>query len=51
MTFSISLLLAGGAVIVLQLMNKPVLALPIAFVMCSVVVIYWVCYFFVRRKH
>ena len=51
MTFSISIMLAGGAVIVLQLMNKPELALPIAYVMCSVVVIYWVCYFFVRRKH
>ncbi|MDD4689453.1 MAG: hypothetical protein PHE51_06870 [Eubacteriales bacterium] len=51
LTFSLFIIIAGSAVIVLQLMNKPELALPIAQVVCVFLMLYWVSYFIIRRKY
>ena len=42
---------AGIAVIVLQILNMPQLATIIAYTVCSLIVIYWISYFFIRKKY
>ena len=48
--FSIYILLLGTAVIVLSLFNMYEVARWIAYSVCLIVVIYWICYFIYQKK-
>ena len=50
-TFSFSLMAAGIAVIVLSVLGKHNLAQPISWVMCGMVLLYWVFYHIANRKY
>lgn len=48
--FSIYILLLGTSVIVLSLFNMHEVARWIAYSVCLIVVIYWICYFIYQKK-
>ena len=50
-TFSFSLMAAGIAVIVLSVLGKHNLAQPISWVMCGIVLLYWIFYHIANRKY
>lgn len=50
-TFSFSLMAAGIAVVVLSVLGKHNLAQPISWVMCGMVLLYWVFYHIANRKY
>ncbi len=50
-SFYIYLLLSCIAVIVLQLLNKSEIAMYISYSVCAMLLIYWVCYLIIRKKH
>ena len=50
-TFSFSLMAAGIAVIVLSVLGKHNLAQPMSWVMCGMVLLYWVFYHIANRKY
>lgn len=50
-TFSLSILIAGVAVIVLSLLGYHEEALPFAWFVCGMVVLYWVCWIIIRTKY
>lgn len=49
--FSFSILAAGLAVIVLSLLGYHALALPFAWSVCAMTVLYWICWFIVQKKY
>ncbi len=50
-SFSFSLMAAGITVIVLSFLGQHDLAQPISWVMCGMVLLYWVFYLIARRKY
>jgi uncharacterized membrane protein len=44
-------LICGVAVIVLEFMNQVQIATALAFSVCFLVLLYWVCYYVLRRKY
>lgn len=51
LTFSIFLFIAGVAVIVLFLLGYNLYAQIISYTLFSLVLIYWICYFYISKKH
>lgn len=51
LTFSIYAVMAGIAIIVLYVLNMEYAAQVIAYNLCGVLVIYWICYFIIRNKY
>lgn len=49
--FSLSVMSAGILVIVLNLMGRHEEALPFAWFVCSMVVLYWICFTIIRKKY
>lgn len=49
--FSFSLFLAGDAVIILSLLGKQEWALPFAWYLCGMTVLYWICWNIIRKKY
>lgn len=49
--FSFSILLAGLTVIVLSLLGYHDLALPFAWFVCGMTVLYWICWNIIRKKY
>ncbi|MBR3949566.1 MAG: DUF2178 domain-containing protein [Oscillospiraceae bacterium] len=49
--FSLTILLAGIAVIVLSLLGRHEEALPFSWLVCGMVVLYWLCWYFVQKKY
>lgn len=49
--FSFSIMCAGIAVIVLSFMGKHDQALPFAWFVCGMTLLYWICYHIVTRKY
>lgn len=49
--FSLTILLAGIAVIVLSLLDRHEEALPFSWLVCGMVVLYWLCWYFVQKKY
>ena len=49
--FYIYVLMSCAAVIVLQLFNKTEIGTYISFSVCAMLLIYWVCYFIIRKKY
>lgn len=49
--FGIYVILAGCAILVLYTLNMEFAAQIIAYTLCAMVFIYWVCYMIVRRKY
>ena len=50
-TFSLSIMAAGTVVIVLSLLGYHDEALPFAWYVCGMVVLYWICWNIIRRKY
>ena len=50
-TFSLSVTIAGIAVIVLSLLGYHEEALPLSWFVCGMVVIYWICYIIISKKY
>ncbi len=50
-TFSFSLMAAGVVVIVLSLLGKHDVAQPFAWYVCVMVFLYWLFYYFLKRKY
>lgn len=51
MAFSIYAMLAGTAVIVLYVIHMEFVGQIVAYTLCALVFIYWVCYTIIRRKY
>ena len=51
LTFSVYAVIAGIAIIVLYTVNMEYAAQVIAYNLCGVLVIYWICYFIIRNKY
>ena len=51
LTFSVYAVIAGIAIIVLYTVNMEYAAQVIAYKLCGVLVIYWICYFIIRNKY
>ena len=51
LTFSVYAVIAGIAIIVLYAVNMEYAAQVIAYNLCGVLVIYWICYFIIRNKY
>ena len=51
LTFSVYIMLSGAAIIVLYLLNKVFVAQIIAFVICALTIIYYICYHIIKRKY
>ncbi len=49
--FGIYTILSGGAILVLYMLNMEFAGQIIAYALCSLVLIYWVCYMILRRKY
>ena len=49
--FSLSVTIAGVAVIVLSLLGKHDAALPFSWFVCAMVVLYWICWLIIKRKY
>ena len=49
--FSYSIMIAGIAVIVLSLLGKHDAALPFAWYVCGMVVLYWIFWLILRKKY
>ena len=49
--FSLSIMAAGILVIVLNLLGYQEEALPFAWFVCGMVVLYWICWTIIRRKY
>lgn len=49
--FGIYVILAGCAILVLYMLNMEFAAQIIAYALCALVFIYWVCYMIVKRKY
>lgn len=49
--FSLSLMGAGAVVIVLNVMGKHDEALPFAWYVCGMVVLYWICWIIIHKKY
>lgn len=49
--FSASLFIAGDLVIILSLLGKHELALPFAWSVCGMTVLYWICWNIIRKKY
>ncbi len=50
-TFSLSIMAAGTVVIVLSLLGHHDEALPFAWFVCLMTVLYWICWNIIRRKY
>lgn len=50
-TFSLSVTIAGIAVIVLSLLGYHEEALPLSWFVCGMAVIYWICYIIISKKY
>ena len=50
-TFSLSVTIAGIAIIVLSLLGYHEEALPLSWFICGMVVIYWICYIIISKKY
>lgn len=51
LSFMVYIIAAGLAVIVLQIFNMPQIATFLAYTVCFLIVIYWICYLIIRRKY
>ena len=49
--FSLSLFLSGNIVIILSLLGKHKAALPFAWYLCGMTVLYWICWNILRKKY
>lgn len=49
--FAWGLILAGAAVVVLQLVRLPAYSYAVAYVLCGQLVLYWVCWLVLRKKY
>lgn len=50
-TFSLSLFVAGDITIILSLFGKHEAALPFAWYLCGMTVVYWICWNIIRKKY
>lgn len=50
-TFSLSLFVAGDICIILSLLGKHEAALPFAWYLCGMTVVYWICWNILRKKY
>lgn len=50
-TFGIYVILAGTAIMVLYAIHMEFVGKIIAYALCTLVVIYWICYIIVKRKY
>lgn len=50
-TFSLSLFIAGDICIILSLLGKHEAALPFAWYLCGMTVVYWICFTIIRKKY
>ncbi len=51
MTFNLSIIIAGFAVIILQLVGMYDKSLFFAYGVCFLILLYWVCYFIIKKKY
>lgn len=51
LTFSVYAIMAGIAIIVLYAVDMEYAAQVVAYNLCGVLVIYWICYFIIRNKY
>ncbi len=51
MTFGIYVILAGAAIMVLYAIHMEFVGQIIAYALCTLVLIYWICYMIVKRKY
>lgn len=51
LTFTIYIMLAAAAVVVLHLLNLRLAEQIVAYTLCGFVSIYWICYFIMSRKY
>lgn len=51
LAFSICLMLACCTVIVLQIMGMTEQTVVMGYVVCGCLVVYWICYWYIRRKY
>jgi len=49
--FSISLFVSGNLAIILPLLGKHKAALPFAWYLCGMTVLYWICWNIIRKKY
>mgnify|MGYP003302918955 CR=1 FL=1 len=49
--FSLTVMLSGIAVLILSLMGEHTLAQPIAWFVCGMVLLYWICFAFLSKKY
>ncbi|MBO5366627.1 MAG: hypothetical protein J6A39_08415 [Peptococcaceae bacterium] len=49
--FGLYVLICGTAVIVLEFMNQVQIATALAFSVCALLVLYWICYHMLKRKY
>ena len=49
--YGLTVSLAGIAVIVLSLLRYQELVLPLAWLVCGMTLLYWICWFIARRKY
>lgn len=50
-TFSLSLFIAGDICIILSLLGKHEAALPFAWYLCGMTVVYWICFTVIQKKY
>lgn len=50
-TFSLTVTVSGGIVLVLSLLGYHEEALPFAWFVCGMVTVYWICYLIIRKKY
>ena len=51
LAFSLYIFLSGCAVIVLQFLNMEEKALPLAYSVCALLILYFVCYYILNKKY
>lgn len=49
--FSLSLFIAGNICIILSLLGKHEAALPLAWYLCGMTAVYWICWNIIRKKY
>ena len=49
--FSVSLFIAGDLAILLSLLGKHEIALPFAWFICGMTLLYWICWNIIRKKY
>lgn len=49
--FSVSLFVAGDLAILLSLLGKHEFALPFAWFVCGMTLLYWICWYIIRKKY